>query len=106
MGFGETAVVGRGPCWEGLETLQLVSNKLGDNGVAQLAQATHLPRLVTLGLNYNDCGARAAAALAESRAFPSLHALGLGDNLIGPEGAEALASSALRDRRRARRYNR
>jgi uncharacterized protein (TIGR02996 family) len=66
-------------------------------GVAALARAPLLRRLVALGLTGVALGDEGAAELARAAQAPSLRRLELGSNKIGPDGAQALAGSPLCD---------
>ena len=76
-----------------LRTINLGHNRIGDRGVAALAQAFEVLNVTTLDLRHNDIGDVGAAALA--RAIESVNCtitkLWLGHNRIGNDGAIAIA---------------
>ena len=80
-----------------LETLGIVSDDNGDEGVVSLADGLRrgrLPSLRVLGLSSAQIGPQGATALASAltkRALPSLNNLNLGNNQIGDAGLAALA---------------
>jgi uncharacterized protein (TIGR02996 family) len=77
-----------------LKLLHVGFNSLTDFGARTLALQPRLPQLVTLNLYGNEIGPRGTGALATSLRWPALTTLVLGSNQVGDEGAEHLAAVA------------
>jgi len=93
----------RSPQVQGLESLRLARNAIGDDGAAALAGSAFLARLRDLDLAENRLGPAAAAALAASPHLGRVQRLDLSGNALGADGARALvASSTLTRLRRLR----
>jgi uncharacterized protein (TIGR02996 family) len=73
--------------------LDLSSNRLGPEPIAQLKRAPWVEQLGQLHLAFNDLGDQGARELA-SVPWPRLRVLSVGRNGIGPSGAAALAALA------------
>jgi uncharacterized protein (TIGR02996 family) len=78
-----------------LTSLRLVSNNLGDAGIATLCAAGMPARTRSLLLSGNEISPAGAAELASYRNLPELHWLVLHDNPLTPEGMIALAERAV-----------
>uniref|UniRef100_A0A0G4HKE0 Uncharacterized protein n=1 Tax=Chromera velia CCMP2878 TaxID=1169474 RepID=A0A0G4HKE0_9ALVE len=82
-----------------LQTLNLSTNKIGDEGAKALAEALRaraLPSLQSLNLSTNkigDEGVKALAKVLKQTTLPFLQSLDLSDNEIGAEGAKFLAEA-------------
>jgi uncharacterized protein (TIGR02996 family) len=78
-----------------LETLEVRGQRLGDEGLAQLAEqaGTRLPRVKRLVVEDDQVTARGVAALVATRWFSQLTALSLSGNPLGAEGLAALTRS-------------
>ena len=74
-------------------SLNLMMNRIGDDGVEALAQSEHLLRYRELVLRENTCGDRGAAALADSEHAANFTHLDFWRNRIGDAGAAALSRS-------------
>ena len=83
------------PVTEVLKTLNLVNNKIGDEGAAAIAKALRGNKVLTdLNLRLNNIGDKGAAALGKALEVNGvLTNLDLWNNNIGDEGATALASA-------------
>jgi len=74
----------------GLQSLQLPSSQIGDDGIQQLLRSAPLESLVSLDLTDNNLGSRSASIVADWKHVSSLQKLFLGLNPIGAEGWAAL----------------
>ena len=74
-------------------SLNLMMNRIGDDGVRTIAESEHFLRYRELVLRENRCGDAAAAAIAESEYAANLTHLDFWRNRIGDGGAVALAHS-------------
>jgi uncharacterized protein (TIGR02996 family) len=75
-----------------LEQLELWANKIGDDGVTALANASFTRTIRELVLGYNEIGDDGAAALAAGN-WPKLERIVFRGDPIGEAGARALAGS-------------
>lgn len=80
----------RGKIAKNIEELNLVSNKLGDEGAIVIAETTNLKNLKTLNLSQNMIGDDGAKAIGTSGHLSGLRHLYIGRNIFTPEGAKAI----------------
>ncbi|MDW8244814.1 MAG: TIGR02996 domain-containing protein [Thermogemmata sp.] len=85
----------RSPYLSGLRRLCLSRNRLGDEGLNQLASRPW-PNLEVLDLSHNYLSSVVATILQKRRRhFPRLHSLQLGNNNLGPNGSYQLTDGPL-----------
>lgn len=89
----DAAALAASPYLNGLSSLLLGRNSLGDEGVEALIQAPWLVSVTWLDLTDNGLSDRAARALAESPYLANLQFLWLRRNSLSRAGIDALTSS-------------
>ncbi|MBW1688433.1 MAG: ribosomal protein L7/L12 [Deltaproteobacteria bacterium] len=83
----------RSPRVSRLERLEVAGNSIGDSGARTLAE--HAPAtLRSVDFTFNRIGPNGAAALAGAERLATLDWLALGSNPLTPDGARALIDSA------------
>ena len=78
---------------QGLHTLDVAYNDLGEAGARALAKSQIFQGLHTLNVASNDLGEAGARALAEAASLQGLRTLNVASNDLGEAGARALAKS-------------
>jgi internalin A len=85
----EVASLFSSDAFEGLTTLNLSGNQIGNEGAQSIAK--NLTNLTTLDLSSNQIGDQGAQSIAEN--LPNLTTLNLWGNQIGDQGAESVAEN-------------
>ncbi len=90
---GDAAALAASPYLQGLSSLHLSWNSLGDEGVEALVRAPWLAGVAYLDLTENGLSDRSARILAESPSLSNLHTLVLDRNYLSPDAVAALTNS-------------